>query len=241
MGGSGAELVVISHRLTGTLPHCCPLGHLDTLTHLSSLNEGLDPSLSLLLHDKLQVPSSPRKAWNERESRCDVCSTHLSQLKQEAVHMVLTLDQCDLSPGSPPSLASLGGPRSVQQGPSPPRDWTYLPYHPPASNGSASNGSTPCSPHHLNPKHGPKPSSLGVGSGLDRKVGSPGHANKPTGSPSPHLPTSPNNSSAGPPQTHTHLEGMWSPAAHLSRANGVTLYPCQRTADQIGPPPSGLI
>ncbi|XP_037397675.1 kinesin-like protein KIF26B isoform X2 [Pygocentrus nattereri] len=186
-----------------------------------------DPSLSLLLHDKLQVPSSPRKAWNEHESRCDVCSTHLSQLKQEAVHMVLTLDQCDLSPGSPPSLASLGGPRGVQQGPTPPRDWTFLPYHSPASNGSASNGSTPCSPHHLNQKHGPKPSSLGVGTGPDRKGGSPGHANKPAGPPVPHPPTSPNNVSAGPPQTHSHLEGMSSPAAHLSRTNGVTLYPCQ--------------
>ncbi|XP_072545026.1 kinesin-like protein KIF26B isoform X3 [Salminus brasiliensis] len=186
-----------------------------------------DPSLSLLLHDKLQVPSSPRKAWNERESRCDVCSTHLSQLKQEAVHMVLTLDQCDLSPGSPPSLASLGGPRSIQQGPSPPRDWTYLPYHSPTSNGSTSNGSTPCSQHHLNPKHGPKPSSLGVGGGPDRKGGSPGLTNKPAGPPAPHLPTSPNNGSAGPQQTHAHQEGLWSPAAHPSRANGVTLYPYQ--------------
>ncbi|XP_049319432.1 kinesin-like protein KIF26B isoform X3 [Astyanax mexicanus] len=187
-----------------------------------------DPSLSLLLHDKLQVPSSPRKAWNERESRCEVCSTHLSQLKQEAVHMVLTLDQCDLSPGSPPSLASLGGPRSAQQGPAPPRDWTYLPYHSPASNSPASNGSAPCSPHHLIPKHGAKPSSLGVGGGSDRKSSSPAHTNKPAGPPAPHLPTSPNNGSAGPPQqTHPHLETTWSPAAHLSRANGVTLYPYQ--------------
>uniref|UniRef100_A0A3Q3MS18 Kinesin-like protein KIF26A/B helical domain-containing protein n=1 Tax=Mastacembelus armatus TaxID=205130 RepID=A0A3Q3MS18_9TELE len=64
-----------------------------------------DPSFSLLLHDKLQVPNSSRRAWNERDSRCDVCATHLTQLKQEAVRMVLTLDQWDLSPtSSPPAL-----------------------------------------------------------------------------------------------------------------------------------------
>lgn len=64
-----------------------------------------DPSFSLLLHDKLQVPNSSQRAWNERDSRCDVCATHLTQLKQEAVRMVLTLDQWDLSPtSSPPAL-----------------------------------------------------------------------------------------------------------------------------------------
>uniref|UniRef100_A0AAQ4QTE5 Kinesin family member 26B n=1 Tax=Gasterosteus aculeatus aculeatus TaxID=481459 RepID=A0AAQ4QTE5_GASAC len=63
-----------------------------------------DPSFSLLLHDKLQVPNSSWRAWNERDSRCDVCATHLTQLKQEAVRLVLTLDQWDLSPpSSPPS------------------------------------------------------------------------------------------------------------------------------------------
>nr|XP_061796210.1 kinesin-like protein KIF26B [Nerophis lumbriciformis] len=61
-----------------------------------------DPSFPLLLHDKLQVPNSSRRAWNERDSRCDVCATHLTQLKQEAVRMVLTLDQWDLSPSSSP-------------------------------------------------------------------------------------------------------------------------------------------
>ncbi|XP_013872653.1 kinesin-like protein KIF26B isoform X2 [Austrofundulus limnaeus] len=64
-----------------------------------------DPSFSLLLHDKLQVPNSSQRAWNERDSRCDVCATHLTQLKQEAVRLVLTLDQWDLSPSSsPPAL-----------------------------------------------------------------------------------------------------------------------------------------
>uniref|UniRef100_A0A3Q1ECY7 Kinesin-like protein KIF26A/B helical domain-containing protein n=1 Tax=Acanthochromis polyacanthus TaxID=80966 RepID=A0A3Q1ECY7_9TELE len=69
-----------------------------------------DPSFSLLVHDKLQVPNSSRRAWNERDSRCDVCTTHLTQLKQEAVRMVLTLDQWDLSPtSSPPPLTGRYG------------------------------------------------------------------------------------------------------------------------------------
>ncbi|XP_053538536.1 kinesin-like protein KIF26B isoform X1 [Ictalurus punctatus] len=167
-----------------------------------------DPSLSLLLHDKLQIPSSPRKAWNEHESRCDVCFTHLSQLKQEAVRLVLT---CDVSPGSPPSLASLVGTRSLIQGSTP----THLPgsYHSvtpsSSSNGAvlASSVSSTCSattttsvsnvsissPHHT--KHGTKPNTLGV----ERKTGSP---------------------------AHTHPENTWSPA-HSSRSNGVTLFPYQ--------------
>ncbi|XP_076834810.1 kinesin-like protein KIF26B isoform X2 [Brachyhypopomus gauderio] len=201
-----------------------------------------DPSLSLLLQDKLQVPNSPRKAWNERDSRCDVCSTHLSQLKQEAVHMVLSLDQCDVSPASPPSVAALLGSRGVL---TPPRDWAYLPgacHSPapsaavptPASGSSASGSSAPCGPasgacgsvggaslHPPNPKHGGKPSTLGVSSGVEKK-GAPPSAH---GSKTSAAPTSPAGTNA-PQQTHPHLEGAWSPA-HLSRANGVTLYPYQ--------------
>ncbi|XP_062863612.1 kinesin-like protein KIF26B isoform X2 [Trichomycterus rosablanca] len=115
-----------------------------------------DPSLSFLLHDKLQVSGGPRKAWNERESRCDVCLTHLSQLKQEAVRLVLT---CDVSPGSPPSLASLVGSRSVAQGSAPP----FLPgsFHPSTScSPPAPSGSAASSPLHA--KHGAKPNTLGV-------------------------------------------------------------------------------
>uniref|UniRef100_A0A4W4FV61 Kinesin-like protein KIF26A/B helical domain-containing protein n=1 Tax=Electrophorus electricus TaxID=8005 RepID=A0A4W4FV61_ELEEL len=173
-----------------------------------------DPSLSLLLHDKLQVPSSPRKAWNERDSRCEVCSTHLSQLKQEAVHMVLSLDQCDVSPASPPSIAALLGSRSVL---TPPRDWAYLGSAP---CGTASN--TNSSHHLVNPKHGTKPSTLGVSSVVERKGAPSAHGSKQSGPPLPQPATSPGNGSISAP----HLEGVWSPA-HLSRANGVTLYPYQ--------------
>ncbi|XP_053366268.1 kinesin-like protein KIF26B [Clarias gariepinus] len=169
-----------------------------------------DPSLSLLLHDKLQIPSSPRKAWNEHESRCEVCFTHLSQLKQEAVRLVLT---CDVSPGSPPSLASLVGTRSLIQGSTPTHlSGSYHPVTPSSSSNSAvpaSSVSSTCSantapstsisnpslssPHHA--KHGSKPNTLGV----ERKSGSP---------------------------AHTHPENTWSPA-HVSRSNGVTLIPYQ--------------
>ncbi|XP_051502992.1 kinesin-like protein KIF26B isoform X1 [Myxocyprinus asiaticus] len=201
-----------------------------------------DPSFSLLLHDKLQVSNSTRKAWNERDGRCDVCATHLSQLKQEAVHMVLSLEQCDISPGSPPSLASLVGSRSILQAPTPPRDWAYhfsasstsatIPATTCISTPTATNGSNSSSPHHpAYPKHGSKPNSLGVSSGVDKKSCSPNHAGKATALPQPHLPSSPNNSngtvlSSVELQAHQYLEGTWT-SGHVSQANGVTLYPYQ--------------
>nr|XP_046163664.1 kinesin-like protein KIF26B [Oncorhynchus gorbuscha] len=228
-----------------------------------------DPSFSLLLHDKLQVPNSSRRAWNERDSRCDVCSTHLTQLKQEAVHMVLTLDQWDLSPSSPPTLPSRSG---LPQGPTAPRDWAYLlpasaayphphPHHPtmPPSSSSASSSSpshtasNPCqgaasvgktpaqaassalapassspAPSSVHqggyPRHGSKPSSLGVGLGVERRSVSPAHSSKASGAQPPH---SPSNNGSG-------SRALLSTAAlqahqYMSRSNGggVTLYPYQ--------------
>uniref|UniRef100_A0A8L0DQC1 Kinesin family member 26B n=1 Tax=Oncorhynchus mykiss TaxID=8022 RepID=A0A8L0DQC1_ONCMY len=228
-----------------------------------------DPSFSLLLHDKLQVPNSSRRAWNERDSRCDVCSTHLTQLKQEAVHMVLTLDQWDLSPSSPPTLPSRSG---LPQGPTAPRDWAYLlpasaayphphPHHPtmPPSSSSASSSSpshtasNPCqgaasvgqtsaqaassalapassspAPSSVHqggyPCHGSKPSSLGVGLGVERRSVSPAHSSKASGAQPPH---SPSNNGSG-------SRALLSTAAlqahqYMSRSNGggVTLYPYQ--------------
>uniref|UniRef100_A0A8C8M1F0 Kinesin-like protein KIF26A/B helical domain-containing protein n=1 Tax=Oncorhynchus tshawytscha TaxID=74940 RepID=A0A8C8M1F0_ONCTS len=168
-----------------------------------------DPSFSLLLHDKLQVPNSSGRAWNERDSRCDVCSTHLTQLKQEAVHMVLTMDQWDLSPSSPPTLPSHSGP---PQGPTAPWDWAYLP--------SAAGGQ---------PRQGSKPSSLGVGLGVERRNGSPAHSSKATGVPSAQPPNSPgsngNNAGSGAVLSTAALQAH----QYMSRTNGggVTLYPYQ--------------
>lgn len=48
---------------------------------------------SALIFDKLQVPDYLQKSRNEGESRCDVCATHLNQLKQEAVQMIQTINQ----------------------------------------------------------------------------------------------------------------------------------------------------
>nr|XP_013995448.1 unnamed protein product [Salmo salar] len=231
-----------------------------------------DPSFSLLLHDQLQVPNSSRRAWNERDSRCDVCSTHLTQLKQEAVHMVLTMDQWDLSPSSSPTLPSRSG---LPQGPTAPRDWAYLlsasaayphphPHHPtmPPSSSSASSSSpshtasNPCqgaasvrqtsaqatssalapasssiAPSSVHqggyPRHGSKPSSLGVGLGVERRNGSPAHSSKASGVQPAQPPHSPSNNGSG-------SGALLSTAAlqahqYMSRSNGggVTLYPYQ--------------
>lgn len=160
--------------------------------------------------------------------------------------MVLNLEQCDVSPGSPPSLASLVGSRSIPQGPTPPRDWAYLPtgYHPSATSATVSAttasstpttttsaGNSGISHHPSYPKHGPKPNSLGVCSGVEKKNNSPGHTGKTAAPQQPHLPSSPNNTngnvlSSVALQAHQYLEGTWT-SGHLSRANGVTLYPYQ--------------
>ncbi|KAG9481223.1 hypothetical protein GDO78_010451 [Eleutherodactylus coqui] len=53
----------------------------------------MNAQFSALIFDKLQVPDYLQKSRNEGESRCDVCATHLNQLKQEAVHMIQTINQ----------------------------------------------------------------------------------------------------------------------------------------------------
>ncbi|MGH0169843.1 UNVERIFIED_CONTAM: hypothetical protein FKN15_077420 [Acipenser sinensis] len=171
-----------------------------------------DPSFSALIHDKLQVPNTTRKAWNEKDSRCDICATHLNQLKQEAIQMVLTLEQAaaleqrDTSPGSPPpsNMPSLGGSRSMGglQGH---RDWSFIP-------------ASYTSPGYMSfqpGKHSSKPNSLGI-----EKNGAPGHAGKASS------PGNGNILGSGPIQAHQYLDGTRS----MSRANGVTLYPYQTHA-----------
>lgn len=211
-----------------------------------------DPSFSLLLHDKLQVPNSSRRAWNERDSRCDVCATHLTQLKQEAVRLVLTLDQWDLSPtSSPPGLSGQYGP----VGASGSREWppSVLPsssssavaavsYPPPTSaqSPSPSPSQTPtpspshgpanpsCSPpnqHLQSPGHrqGSKPSSLGLGCGPERRNGSQAPAKAAQQQPVTHSPGT-NSGNNGTVLSTAALQTH----QHLSRANGgVALYPYQ--------------
>ncbi|XP_062485447.1 kinesin-like protein KIF26B [Pezoporus occidentalis] len=178
-----------------------------------------DPGFSSVIHDKLQVPNTIRKAWNEKDNRCDVCATHLNQLKQEAIQMVLTLEQAansehyDASPGSPPPLSNiptLASPRHM--GSLQPRDWAYVPAPYATSNytGFIAN------------KHSGKPNTLGIVNGVEKKNGSPGHQAKVSF----QMATSPSNGNvlnSVAIQAHQYLDGTWS----LSRTNGVTLYPYQ--------------
>uniref|UniRef100_A0A8C5T2Y5 Kinesin-like protein KIF26A/B helical domain-containing protein n=1 Tax=Malurus cyaneus samueli TaxID=2593467 RepID=A0A8C5T2Y5_9PASS len=178
-----------------------------------------DPGFSSVIHEKLQVPNTIRKAWNEKDNRCDVCATHLNQLKQEAIQMVLTLEQAansehyNASPGSPPPLSTvptLLSPRHISS--LQPRDWAYVPapYTPSNYTGFIAN------------KHSGKPNSLGIGNGVEKKIGSPGHQAKVSF----QMATSPSNGNvlnSVAIQAHQYLDGTWS----LSRTNGVTLYPYQ--------------
>ncbi|KAM6219414.1 kinesin-like protein KIF26B [Rhynchocyon petersi] len=194
---------------------------------------GKDPAFSAVIHDKLQVPNTIRKAWNDRDNRCDICATHLNQLKQEAIQMVLTLEQaagskhCDASPGSPPPLVNnptLAGARhmsGVQQ----PRDWAFVPG--PCATSSYSGFVTN--------KHSSKPNSLGVSNGAEKKIGSPTHQAKV----SLQMATSPSNGNifnSVAIQAHQYLDGTWS----LSRTNGVTLYPYQISQLMTDPGREGL-
>ncbi|KAF7253291.1 Kinesin-like protein KIF26B [Varanus komodoensis] len=185
----------------------------------------VDPALSSAIHDKLQVPNTTRKAWNERDNRCDVCATHLNQLKQEAIQMVLTLEQaantehCDASPGSPPPLPNvptLVGSR--QMGSLQPRDWAYMsaPY--------ATSNYAGFPPNKLSGKL----NNIGIINGLEKKNGSLGHQAKV----SVQMATSPSNGNilnSVAIQAHQYLDGTWS----LSRTNGVTLYPYQPDLQQL--------
>jgi kinesin family member 26 len=178
-----------------------------------------------VIHDKLQVPNTIRKSWNDRDNRCDICATHLNQLKQEAIQMVLTLEQAagsehyNTSLGSPPPISSiptLVGSRhmgGLQQ----PREWAFVPA-PYAT--STYTG--------LVNKHSGKPNSLGVSNGAEKKSGSPTHQAKV----SLQMATSPSNGNilnSVAIQAHQYLDGTWS----LSRTNGVTLYPYQVSTPKI--------
>ncbi|XP_041418695.1 kinesin-like protein KIF26B [Xenopus laevis] len=178
-----------------------------------------DPSITTVIHDKLQVPNTIRKSWNERDNRCDICATHLNQLKQEAIQMVTSLenspsvDHYDASPGSPPghsNIPAFVGPR--QMGSLQPRDWVYMP----------NPYTTSSYPGFVASKHAGKPNSLGLANGQDKKNVSPSHQAKV----SLQMATSPSNGNilnSVAIQAHQYLDGSWS----LSRTNGVTLYPYQ--------------
>ncbi|KAM9435023.1 kinesin-like protein KIF26B [Clarias gariepinus] len=61
-----------------------------------------DPKLSILLYESLRAP-----AWIGLAGCCDVCFTHLSQLKREAIHMLLNQNRT-IWPNSSPASVSPG-------------------------------------------------------------------------------------------------------------------------------------
>ncbi|XP_026802767.3 kinesin-like protein KIF26B isoform X1 [Pangasianodon hypophthalmus] len=61
-----------------------------------------DPKLSILLYESLRVP-----VWIGLAGCCDVCFTHLSQLKREAIHMLLNQNRT-IWPSTPPASVSPG-------------------------------------------------------------------------------------------------------------------------------------
>ncbi|KAM5129235.1 kinesin-like protein KIF26A [Mantella aurantiaca] len=65
---------------------------------LAAPGSTMNAQFSALIFDKLQVPDYLQKSRNEGESRCDVCATHLNQLKQEAVLMIQTINQAGCLP-----------------------------------------------------------------------------------------------------------------------------------------------
>uniref|UniRef100_A0A8D0GJJ0 Kinesin family member 26A n=1 Tax=Sphenodon punctatus TaxID=8508 RepID=A0A8D0GJJ0_SPHPU len=73
---------------------------------LAASSSPANPLPVTLIFDKLQVPDYLQKTRTEGENRCEICATHLNQLKQEAIQMIHTLHQAscqetaDLSQGS---------------------------------------------------------------------------------------------------------------------------------------------
>ncbi|GCB74356.1 hypothetical protein scyTo_0003446 [Scyliorhinus torazame] len=61
-----------------------------------------DPGFSAFIFDKLQVPDSSKRGRSEGESRCEICATHLNQLRKEAIQMVHSLDQSSQEISEPP-------------------------------------------------------------------------------------------------------------------------------------------
>nr|XP_046147979.1 kinesin-like protein KIF26B [Oncorhynchus gorbuscha] len=80
-----------------------------------------DSTLSAYLHDNLQTHSGTIDAWavEDEQSGCDVCGAHLSQLKQEAIHLILAREErakwATTSPAKP-----LPGSTSTKAAPSSP-------------------------------------------------------------------------------------------------------------------------
>lgn len=66
-----------------------------------------DPNLASKIAERLEVPQiSPKFALRDR---CDVCDTHIKQLKQEAVAMVHSIQQAQCESAPPTNIPALVG------------------------------------------------------------------------------------------------------------------------------------
>ncbi|KAA0708460.1 Kinesin-like protein KIF26B [Triplophysa tibetana] len=52
-----------------------------------------DPKLPIHLYESMKTPAGAVEAWSNVDGRCSICSTHLSQLKQEAIRTILSQDR----------------------------------------------------------------------------------------------------------------------------------------------------
>ncbi|KAJ8341411.1 hypothetical protein SKAU_G00337020 [Synaphobranchus kaupii] len=169
----------------------------------AKISSAQDPGFATFLFDKLQVPEYPPRGRHEGGSLCEVCSTPLHQLRQQALQMILAVskDMPDLAPaalsGLPPRAAGRGVVTLSSS-----RDWA-----PPA-------GKQPPKAHTI----------LSAGErrrGLGWPQGAPGG---PKSSVQVTVGTGPLTSTLGSVtiQAQQYLEGMWS----ISRVNNFLPQPC---------------
>ncbi|XP_067273901.1 kinesin-like protein KIF26B [Pseudorasbora parva] len=65
-----------------------------------------DPKVFIHLYESMKPPASTVEAWGNVDGRCGVCSTHFSQLKQEAIRTILTQDRAIWAPPSTANISS---------------------------------------------------------------------------------------------------------------------------------------
>ncbi|XP_035242594.1 kinesin-like protein KIF26A isoform X2 [Anguilla anguilla] len=162
-----------------------------------------DPGFAAFLFDKLQVPEYPPRGRHEGGGQCEVCSTPLHQLRQQALQMILAVAK-DM-PDLPPSALSGLPPRAAGRGVvtlSSSRDWAL-----PAG------------------KQPPKPHTILSAGERRRGLGwQQGASAGPKSSVQVTVGTGPLTSTLGSVtiQAQQYLEGMWS----ISRVNNFLPQPC---------------
>ncbi len=65
-----------------------------------------DPKVFIHLYESMKPPASTVDAWGNADGRCGVCSTHFSQLKQEAIRTILTQDRAIWAPPTTANIPS---------------------------------------------------------------------------------------------------------------------------------------